>query len=422
MYVCTCVRVSSPSSSSFSAAAAHAQEPAAFEDQTITPLLTHDGQRGVHHRARHEPHPKTFLERMTFDLLSPAFFQRHPHLVVAGGSVNAACLHIPTATTTQWLSEHGHDVDLFVVGVGGQAEAARVVREAVADIVSWSATARLPLDRPACLVSVTRNSVNCSIVTLENQDSLLLFEVQIIMRLFRSTEELLLFFDFGPCRFAYDGARFTCSHSALFAAANGAYLLEPAMMTYPKRVIKYYHRGFRPCVPLTPGYNACLLRVLRADRPELVTMTRLKTLVSLLAFTRLAVLSSARKYVTVRGFLRNAESDDGDATCAGISGDVKKPLAKMVKACYPDGPLWGIVPIQNDAAATTRFVASMRVEHDTVWECFERGVRRPGDARFTAAVSQVETVLTERLDLWKLEKPCVNLVASDPGSNFFRWA
>ena len=260
------------------------------------------------------------------------------------------------------------------------------------------------------LVSVTRNSVNVSILD-PTENPILRLEIQFVMRLFGSVEELLLFFDFGACRFAYTGSHFLCTASALYAAANGAYFLEPAMLTYPKRIIKYDKRGFKPLVPKTVGFGACMMAVMTAsDESELVRMTHLKSLISLLAFTRLAILKNyggGAHRINLVSSVRTTDTNENDASFSGVSGDVHKPLLKMRGACF-----------HRDLDSRT-FVRQMAEERETVWEIYKNGVRTPAD-EFFAEESQVEKVLIGRMDLWKLDKPCVNLVRADQKVDFFR--
>jgi len=182
------------------------------------------------------------------------------------------------------------------------------------------------------------------------------------------------------------------------------------MLTYPKRIIKYDKRGFKPLVPKTVGFVECLMAVMNAsDERELVRMTHLKSLVSLLAFTRLAVLKNywGTKAVNLISSIRTADTDEIDAPFAGVSGDVHKPLLRMRQACF------------HRNLDNRNFVRQMAEEQETVWEVYKDGVRTPAD-EFFVAKSQVEKVLIERMDLWKLDKPCVNLVRADKKVDFFR--
>lgn len=182
--------------------------------------------------------------------------------------------------------------------------------------------------------------------------------------------------------------------------ANGSYFLEPAMMTYPKRIIKYDRRGFSALAPITPGFFKCLTNVLCAEREQLVVLTRLKSLVSLMAFTRLAAFGSASKSAVMSTDLKEDNKPE-----TGMSGDVCKPLWDMFHACLKPSPY-------RQAEVETRNKAGL------VWELYINRARLPSHDKF-ADRSQVESVLFERQDLWKLDKPCVNLIRGED-VEFFR--
>jgi len=148
--------------------------------KTSIPLLISDGKPGKF-TSRSFDDASLAMRQMTNGLLTPEFFARHPLLVCAGGSVCKAC--VPSLSTRNLFTEQGSDIDLFVVGARDHGEASAAVRAALEDLLE-RIRHTYNTEVTEALVSVTRNSVNVSILD-PTDNPILHLEVQFVMRLFR---------------------------------------------------------------------------------------------------------------------------------------------------------------------------------------------------------------------------------------------
>lgn len=90
-------------------------------------------------------------------------------------------------------------------------------------------------------------------ITFDNQ-------IQFILRIYSSVQEILLGFDLDSSRFAYDGENVWTTESGLFSLKNRVNVVnfDKASTTFENRLIKYAHRGFDIFVPKFSYKNVLL--------------------------------------------------------------------------------------------------------------------------------------------------------------------
>ncbi|KAH7108180.1 ankyrin [Auriculariales sp. MPI-PUGE-AT-0066] len=170
-----------------------------------------------------------------------------PNVVVAGGSVLAALLPLPSTVKEQGskraLRKYFHedaswassDVDLFLWGLTPDQAEKRCVEiyEAIRDSVPWDVT---------CVR--TKHAI-----TLHSQYPYR--NVQIVLRLYSSPAEILAGFDVDCACLAFDGSRLWASPRALAALIRQCNTIDITRRSpsYEVRLTKYARRGFEVQVP-----------------------------------------------------------------------------------------------------------------------------------------------------------------------------
>ncbi len=149
-------------------------------------------------------------------------------LVLAGGA--------PMKAALGW--EHDvSDYDLFLVGCRTKAEALEVVQRAV----------RAMLERQPAGVGTTITMLSKHVLTLTQMQTQM--QMQIVLRLFRTPEEVLATFDLPSCCFMFDGDAWYTTKRALYALRYRVNLMDPLQQSTPRRAYKYHERGFHFVVP-----------------------------------------------------------------------------------------------------------------------------------------------------------------------------
>lgn len=370
-------------------------------------------------------------------------------VVHAGGSVCESLLQ----REREWERTRS-DVDLFLCGVRSREEACALADDVVAYLRRRAAheNARrgkslrdFPRREPfrSLLVDVTPNAVNVTVmshrsVMSHRWDGEVVFpimEIQLVTRLFASVAQLLLFFDFGPARFAFDGRTYYATASALYASANGAFLLEPAMRTYPKRVRKYDLRGFVAMTVATdPRVRACARLVADTDDVHLLQrMYRRLNLASLLAYAKLERLllpcappSKPNDAAFRRGIAALPQEEfrsyiSGETACHVKRADLMYRCAVDAQHDASDGVLGSHGQDTPDGDRLTeeerkRTVADLE-RLDIVFDLFLFGTHHfPCDERYVGLPPRTATAVLEPRR-WRL-RPAQYLVNEDDGHDF----
>lgn len=333
-------------------------------------------------------------------LLDESFFRKFgANVVAAGGSVNNAFQKYHRPDTKS-------DIDLFFHGVLSTSHAARLTAEMVDHIFEGIKNGDPHHD---VVLDITRNSVNITLLALDTYGQLYTdLEIQIVTRLFTSIRELLVFFDHGACRFAYDGRRLYATASALFAQQNGHFVIDVNLLTYVNRLLKYAKRGYTCLCPVTQGYMNCVSHVfgLRHSDAELRQMVKGGKLLALLAFR---VMRS--RWETAEEWERpeNGRTKLNDA-----------PATHEPKGCL-SGKHGRVILNMVDPRCDGGWYAERLRAGDIVWQYFpvSEGLRRcflhPQEdckSREMVGPGCREVLTRAAVDQWrwKVDQPCVNLV------------
>ena len=184
-----------------------------------------------------------------------------PGLVVAGGM------------TTKLLTGkdiQGSDVDLWIVGAKSTAELQGMAMKAAKTVVENYF--RMENNREIQL------KLSSHVLTLMFPSDPLP-PVQIVMRGYRTTAQLLMSYDYGSVRSAFDGTKFWATGSWHISRALTACFVDPTRATTIGRALKQQERGYTVCIPIDKASDAwkdacsfietsnahTALRVLRVD-------------------------------------------------------------------------------------------------------------------------------------------------------------
>lgn len=363
-------------------------------------------------------------------LVGPELFARFPNLVLAGGSVCEA-LHAPLAPGGK---KKQVDFDLFVHGVRTVPEAVKLTQDLVNHVRRRLRT--VGNEELALIVDCSKNAVNLTVVNnYEHMDIWVpVLEIQLITRLFSCISQVLLFFDFGPARFAYDGVRFYATASALYASENGLYFLEPALCSFPKRVSKYQERGFLPVIPHSAKFAACMEFVHLASYESLKGALYMLNLTSIMALQKIKILSLLDRMSTNVPRLRRGETHtiwstadeerEADDPPPVVSGSGEKDVSVMMNSCltvlqpHPNPHMASAVQL---CVQTT--LDNMHKNGIKVWEVYTYGSNYRLASSFCASTKKKCTtpLLGDAVaspEQWRLDKPLVNLAKEEDGSDF----
>lgn len=405
------------------------------QQRHLISALVHEDARNVRPRRVRPPRFRANEAYLLDDGFWAAFGE---HVVQAGGSVCEA-VHEPVGRThdDETCTHHDGDVDLFLHGLRTHQEAADVAENAVAYLLERvSAYNSLPRGGRTwhALVEMSPNAVNVTVVheTPGDHAYIPVARIQLVMRLFASIPQVLLYFDLAPARFAYDGKRVYATEGALYASANGAYPLEPALFSFPRRVYKYKSRGFWAVVPDSARFWRCYaMMCTRSSDDELRDALRAFNLASVLALQVLSVrraASRARFLANATKDLLVSNEDDVEQPRYIVSGDCesRKSLLAMMMPCAEHASQCRCMPTLNRATAWMSDRSRLREQQEqlslwTQWDVFAycRNVARlrytPCSPRFADA-PQYAAALRDA-GRWKLDAPLVNL-ANEDGADF----
>lgn len=209
-------------------------------------------------------HP-TILDRLNDILLEEK-------VVIAGGSVLQALTSSPGVRTAEWWGKTWRtkksDVDIFLY--------CKTPREATR--VAGRIFFALVLDGEAWII--TRNG---GVITIHNGSRNL--EVQIILRLYDSPEEVLIGFDCDCCCCAYDGHTVWATPRCVQALVSGTNILNPLhswpnKSSYECRLGKYAYRGYSVLVPGFSRKHVDHERIQRTEDSKLRGLSRLLVVTS----------------------------------------------------------------------------------------------------------------------------------------------
>ena len=163
------------------------------------------------------------------------------NLILAGGAVKKAVCGIPFGDS---------DLDLWFVGVHSAEVAQQLMANAIATIRA---------NKPDVDWDVVQTQ---HVVTMEAKLSNTP-KVQLVMRLYRGVEDVLLSFDHAPVKCAYDGTHLYAAESCLLAMHHGTAIGDPTKATTCKRALKQLVDGFDYLIPVEPDLAQVLLAVQR---------------------------------------------------------------------------------------------------------------------------------------------------------------
>lgn len=377
---------------------------------------------------------KKKFAKKSLDVLDDEFFARFgDHVVAAGGSI-AECLQDDVYV-------ENNDIDLFIHGIKDVASAARLVEDVVQYVLrkinSIESTSLPSWDNPRknVIVDVTNNSTNITLYNLRYEFPEVHMEIQIVMRLFGSIQQLLVYFDHGACRFGFDGRNVHVTASALFAQKNRMFFLEPAMQSYSRRLLKYFLRDFTPLVPVTKGYELCVSHVFgkHQDDEELRHMLQWKTLASILAYRKLRSrdylqwLNRERNNTTTLNSIDDYPLKNGDpeqAKTSDMSGSQGRDMQFMMNISAKG---------QSSDYYRDKWYNTRCTKRDILWNAYPNICNPDPELAFTydvypefvvsnttghVTVGDVFHHVRDDVWRWKVDKPMVNLVGS--GINFFQ--
>ena len=174
------------------------------------------------------------------------------NIIIAGGMVSSILLG----------SKSVHDVDIFIYGLDPQQATARV--DEISETLCGAYLHYLikeqeskpgkkfrkeeddgPPPAPTYSYKCIRNQ-NCVTITFDDK-----FIFQIILRVYRSIDEILHGFDIGSSAVGFDGERLYFTSLSQFAYSYGCNIVDTShrSTTYEYRLTKYYGRGFEIIVP-----------------------------------------------------------------------------------------------------------------------------------------------------------------------------
>lgn len=133
--------------------------------------------------------------------------------IIAGGSVLQALTKRPGVRTSDWWGKKRSDIDVFLY-CKSQAEANNVAGRIFFALAEHDEDCFV--SRSTCIISI-QNSIG---VEYEH-------EVQIVLRLYGSPEEVLIGFDCDCCCCAYDGHAVWATDRCLQALRTGVNILNP---------------------------------------------------------------------------------------------------------------------------------------------------------------------------------------------------
>jgi hypothetical protein len=375
------------------------------------------------------------------------------HVVQAGGSVCEA-VHEPLGRKTLETSSfkiNNRDTDLFLHGLKSHEEAVNFTEKLLTYLLERVHTRNRTFDTDSdevwhTLIEMSPNAVNFTVVKSIHDDApyLPVARIQVVMRLFADIAQVLLYFDIAPARFAYDGVRIYATEAALYASSNGAYPLEPALFTFPRRVYKYKERGFWALVPFTTRFCKCYATMcmqtsekLRAALPafNLASIIALQVLTARCVISRSCNPDDTRDGMEVDGarigggpegphylstILRNVMKDkveqpvSGGAECAHSLLTMMSPCIEHNKHCGCMDPLtWLMLPHQLKELE--------KLSANATWDVFAYCPRQARFAYFPSKPSAanspqyIEALRDSRR--WKLDAPLVNM-ANDDDADF----
>lgn len=150
------------------------------------------------------------------------------HLILCGGAF----------TENSWDCKT-YDVDLFFYDCT-VPEAEQILKEAVDAIVAFHADFTIRVERKQHLTNV---------VVFEEADHI--HKYQFIHRIYPDIGSILGGFDLGPSMIAWDGVQIWATELGAWSIVNECMIIDISRRstTFGKRILKYYHRGFRVVFP-----------------------------------------------------------------------------------------------------------------------------------------------------------------------------
>lgn len=166
-------------------------------------------------------------------------------IVLAGGSVSAHLMR-----KQEGLSERDYDdYDIFLVGHSAQSalEVIRKIHAALASAEETQRERRRGWSRACPEGPVVYRTDGCMTYHSER----LGLKVQVVLRIYKTVEEVLNGFDLGSSAMAWDGESLLFTFAGLLAANHGANVvnLVAKRQTYEARLAKYFRRGFDIVLP-----------------------------------------------------------------------------------------------------------------------------------------------------------------------------
>lgn len=192
-------------------------------------------------RARTVPEFETRFEAMYGNYLSQLSYE---NILIAGGATMNCLLG------SNWAG----DVDIFLYGLTREKanekvkEILKAIYDSYADYLLATKddiTENEVKTHMLSAIETIRNN-NCVTVRFDNGQ-----EIQIILRLYASIEEILDNFDIGSCSVGYDGDEIYLSKRGVLSYETFANVIEPEKRstTYEYRLLKYWNRGFKIILP-----------------------------------------------------------------------------------------------------------------------------------------------------------------------------
>lgn len=174
-----------------------------------------------------------YLSRLSYD-----------HILIAGGATLNCLL------SCNWTC----DVDIFLYGLTPKAankkveEILHAMYDAYAEYYSTAKDGITTNDVEKHMQTAIETIRNDNCVTVRFDDKQ---EIQIILRLYETVEEILDNFDIGSCSVGYDGDEVYFSERGVQSYETFTNFIEPEKRstTYEYRLVKYWHRGFRIVLP-----------------------------------------------------------------------------------------------------------------------------------------------------------------------------
>jgi hypothetical protein len=164
----------------------------------------------------------------------------YDNICVAGGA--AVC---------SIIGEEIKDIDIFLIVSRNFSEEKRkqIALDKIEEIINICCQVGI-LGDTTRLIKRTANVVSI-LMMKENVADSQMFEIQIILRLYDSVNEVLAGFDIDSCCFAYNGKDYLTTNRGLFTLQHGINCVDLTRRspTYEMRLIKYARRGFSIYVP-----------------------------------------------------------------------------------------------------------------------------------------------------------------------------